>query len=347
MRVLYVERGYLVHNPLQYVYHRVQRWLSYRDQDGFFEQSLDIATAVSRTSLSRAKESLNKSQYDWLIVNWKQPGFTNEAERAESVCELLKVAKAKGVRTAVFINAAQAQYLPPEKVLDVAEVIFKREPWRDRTRYPISEHNQQKIVPTMIHCPLVPSPRNHFLARWIAKLQRTVVSCDSVELKYDVGFSGADAAEHSLRRDVWQRVVDENFSRIGGLQPNPQTNNPLPQQLLGDRLTGRAYQKALCAAKVNLALRGIGEYTFRHQELLAIGGFMLSDDSILASELPMPLEEGVHYVAFKDLEDMVSKIRYYAAHDDERCAIAKAGQQLFMRYYNSEVHAKTIRRSLE
>lgn len=69
---------------------------------------------------------------------------------------------------------------------------------------------------------------------------------------------------------------------------------------------------------------------------------MMSSPSIRDVELPMPLEEGKHYVAFDDMDDMVEKIRYYLSHEDERLKIAAAGKRLFDEYYNPERHGQEI-----
>jgi hypothetical protein len=270
--------------------------------------------------------------------------FRNETERFLAIKqELDKSALPK----ALFVNAAQAGYLPSEEVLNEFDLIFKREPWLDKSTYSISKENQAKIRPTIIHCPFAYASRNNFLARTYEAWRPTITTCRADEAIYDVGFSGADAAEHTLRRDAWQRVVSEGFSHIGGLQPNPFTNEPIPESLRGSRFNGRAYRDSLCRAKINLALDGIGEYTFRHQELLYVGAFVLSGPSIRNLDLIIPLKENKHYVAFDDLDDMVAKIRYYLAHDTERLAIARAGRELFFEYYDPQRHGQQILSALE
>ncbi len=194
----------------------------------------------------------------------------------------------------------------------------------------------------MISCPFVTLPRNSFISRFYMSLAPRINVCSAKEAVYDVGFSGADASAHSVRRDAWSRVLQGKFSTLGGLQKNPYVDTSLPAELLGPRFSGRAYRDALCAARINLALPGIGAYTFRHQELLYLGAFMLSHSSIDELELPMPLKEGEHYVSFRNPDEMADKIRYYLSHETERQKIAAAGKKLFDEYYKPERHAADI-----
>lgn len=344
MRVLYVTRGKQTMRGVRLIVHRARDFVQYRDQDGFFEASLAAAAQVETVSLARAAAALACDRYDWLIVNWKQEGFANEEARARTVTALLRASPA---RTAVFVGAAQAGYLPPVSVLDACDAVIKREPYRCRRRYAIHTANQRKIIPTIISCPFVVLPKAHTLARLWARWQPAVAPCRPAAERYDVGFSGFDAAAHTLRREAWQRVVNENLSTIGGLQPHPHTEAAIPEALRGPRLGKAAYRTALCAARINLALSGIGQYTFRHQELLYLGKFMLCDASITELELPLPLVEGTHYAAFHTLDDMLQKIRYYLAHEEKRRAIAAAGRELFFKHYRPHVHGKALVTALQ
>lgn len=344
MNILYITRGKQTTFLFKKFFHFLRDCLMYRDQDGFFEASLASVTDVTVTTLGQAEKQILKGGYDAVVMNWKQQGCSSEAERSEKFVRLLK--SCSDVKKAVFVGAAKAEYLPSEEVIDHCDVIFKREPFLDRSRYNISPYNQKKIFPTMIHCPFVRTPRDNWLSKSYHLIRPSVSVCEINDTVYEVGFSGTDAASHSLRREVWARVLEEGFSTIGGLQPNPKTPQKLPVELEGPRIKRKDYRDALCRAKVNLALDGIGEYTFRHQEILYLGGFLMSGPSIRDVELPMPLVEGVHYVAFDDLDDMVEKIRYYLDHEDERLKIAAAGKELFSEYYDPISHGQQLLRIL-
>lgn len=318
---------------------------TFSDQEGFFEAALYSQARVDTISFTKLEQQPEIAQsYDAVVVNMKCHPFASAEERDERLVTLFS---AVAVTKALFIGAARADFMLPDSVLNQVDVVFKREPYRDRTKYNLSSNNQQKIVPSMLSCPFVSLPRPTWLGSIVSLIGSAVEICDWEECDYEVGFSGADASHHTIRRDVWRRVVDEKFITIGGLQPNPYKKEPIPEDLAGPRFKGKKYRDALCAVKINLALPGIGEYTFRHQELLYLGKFMLSHNSIDELELPMPLEEGKHYVSFADVDEMVEKIHYYLKHEDERRAIAMAGKQLFDEYYDPERHGKEITARLQ
>ena len=97
-------------------------------------------------------------------------------------------------------------------------------------------------------------------------------------------------------------------------------------------ITGLEYAKAIGASKINIAILSEKRHgassgdrtTARTFEIPAAGGFMLHERTEEAMEY---FEEGKECAFFSDPEDLVAKIRYYLAHEDERRAIALAGRQ--------------------
>lgn len=85
------------------------------------------------------------------------------------------------------------------------------------------------------------------------------------------------------------------------------------------------YRRALAASKIALVFLSRANrdrYTRRNFEIPATGTFMLSE---YTSELAEMFEPGVHADYFHDRDELLAKIGYYLAHDDERRHIAKAG----------------------
>lgn len=343
MRILYVQKDLATTLPARLRQYLKQQ-VAFADQDGFFEASLREAGSVTTTTFRQCRNQVAwVNSFDVVVVNMKCYPFKDATDRDHQLSTFIMQLQ---TRTAVFIGAAEARIMLPDWVIDQVDVVFKREPFRDRTRYDLSVTNQEKIVPTMISCPFVRLWRPTFWARCARFVYRPVPDCQAKTTQYDVGFSGVNAYSHTLRFDVWQRVIAEEFSTVGGLQPNPYKAEQLPAALIGPRYHGRAYRRALCAAKINLALPGIGEYTFRHQELLYLGACMMADTTIAERELPIPLEPEVHYIAFANLDDLVKKINYYLEHPAARARIAAAGQALFTEYYQPKRHAAQIRKVL-
>ena len=59
-------------------------------------------------------------------------------------------------------------------------------------------------------------------------------------------------------------------------------------------------------------------------DILACGGFCLTN---YQPEIATLFEDGKELVMYTDMEDMVMKVGYYLAHEEERLQIAQAGQE--------------------
>ena len=58
-------------------------------------------------------------------------------------------------------------------------------------------------------------------------------------------------------------------------------------------------------------------------EALGSGSFLLTDT---IPEDQNVFREGVHFVGYSNMNDMIDKAKYYLEHEDERAAIAARGQ---------------------
>ena len=348
MHVLYITRDLGNHGILRKWYRDIRRSFYFNEQDGFFEASLcQIANVTEVTAAAVLGGAVDLNRFDATVINLKAKNFADEQERFA----FYKLCREQSDNPlALFIGAAQAQHMLSDEVLDTFDVIFKREPFFDKDRYQIAERNKKKIVPSMLSCPVQPIPRENLLGSlysfFSSKGSRSRERANAVIR--DVFFVGKMCSRHRLREDVVKRLVeDSNIDFAGGLLPHDSLSELRPpDDLSAKKLKGDSYISSINAAKINLALDGIGQYTFRHQELLSLGAFMMSGPSIREVELPVPLEEGKHYVAFDDLDDMVEKIRYYLAHEDERSKIAAAGKALFDEYYDPVRHGALIKSRL-
>jgi spore maturation protein CgeB len=74
-------------------------------------------------------------------------------------------------------------------------------------------------------------------------------------------------------------------------------------------------------------------------ETMHAGAMLLESSNPQTAAL---FQDGVDYVSFSDKEDMINKINYYLAHDEERKMIAKSGREKLLRYYNSKLFVKKI-----
>lgn len=78
-------------------------------------------------------------------------------------------------------------------------------------------------------------------------------------------------------------------------------------------------------AKIVLNVPVAGDLNFRFFEALACGALLITKRFAAGQE--RWFQENVHYVAFETADELISQIQYYLVHDEQRLAIARAGQQ--------------------
>ena len=125
-----------------------------------------------------------------------------------------------------------------------------------------------------------------------------------------------------------KRAIPDLELKIWG----PAAWSVMPDLYQGHPVFGIEYAKAIRLSRINLGLlteqhegASSGDLiTARTFEIPGAGGFMLHERTTEAEQF---FEDGRDCVLFSDHDEMVDKIHYYLAHDDERCAIAAAGRQ--------------------
>ena len=91
------------------------------------------------------------------------------------------------------------------------------------------------------------------------------------------------------------------------------------------------YMDEMCDARVCLDLPGRGETCFRLIEYLAVGACMIGPE--LETELPVPLETGVHLVRVpRNLDGLVHGCEQLLSDVSRREAIGRAAADYFDRY---------------
>lgn len=308
-------------------------------QDGFFVGSLYNAFNVVEQDLewlTKNASSVN-AHFDALFINFKSdPASTGINPEELPFLSRISIPKV------LVVSNAEAGALPDDPLLDLFDLVFKREHYIDLDRYPVSAANKEKIRNTMLGCPLIKTT-----TRNVQKIRPETLGFNqpSKSFSHDLFFSGKTT--DPIRLSAMTRLKDEGFNIVGGLNAHKKYDDPIPPDLLAPRFSRSEYIEAIRGSKINLALEGYGEYTFRHNEILFLCAFMLSSPAIRGIQLPMNLIENTHYVCFEGLDDMVDKVRYYLTHDAERETIAQAGRNLFEAEYDLKKHGEYIKQTIQ
>ncbi|WP_322802452.1 CgeB family protein [Thermoflexus sp.] len=131
---------------------------------------------------------------------------------------------------------------------------------------------------------------------------------------YEVGFVGNIAQAH--RRTARARRLKRIAERF---HTNDFYRTYMPEEV------GRIYSQSRIVFNCSIA----GDVTMRIFEGTACGALVLTD--AIANGLDELFEIGREIVVYQDDEDLLGKIAYYLTHDEEREAIARAGQRRTLR----------------
>jgi hypothetical protein len=92
-----------------------------------------------------------------------------------------------------------------------------------------------------------------------------------------------------------------------------------------------AYMDEICDARVCLDLPGRGELCYRLIEYLAVGACVIGPE--LATEMPVPLESGVHLIRVpRSLDGLIDECDRLVRDDGMRETVARAAEDYFDRY---------------
>ena len=299
-------------------------------QDGFFEAAMDTAFQVTRLRANQVLPELSHlaRRFDAIVVNYKQGGEISWRHA------LLQKLGAADIPTILFYNAAKAGHIPGDDVLDSFDLVFKREHFLDLDRYAIANRNKLKLHTTMLECS----------AKTISRIERYRRTQSNTSYSHDVFFSGSTTSP--IRTEAWETMISSGLSFTGGLQLR-KYRGPKENKYRVAKLQYRKYLKTILSSKINLALEGYGEFTFRHLEIWCAGAFMISTKSMRDLALPMNVRENEHYVVFEDMQDLRDKLHYYSRNEREREKIASAGRSMFLRDYDPVKHGQQLHMAIE
>lgn len=315
------------------------RWdgTRFRSVRAFFRVSLGTIAAVDDISLAAfLRDPRRATGYDAVVVNrrYVKRRAIDHAERIAAIASI-------SVPKILFDSSDRPDRIAPDETLDVFDLVFKREPFRDRDRYAIAARNKLKIRATMLPCAsLRPSQFADVASLDVARFGPRRPSAQS---KTDVFFLGG--ATSKSRVELVRMLRRQPLVFSGGLH-TALPELPVEAGLHARRVLHGSFATRARDARINLALEGRGPFTFRHLDFWYLACFMVSPPSIAELETPLPFVDGKHYVSFDSPDDLLDKVRYYLDRDGERLEIAAAGRRMFEENYSFARHGDAILRAL-
>ncbi|TAN46038.1 MAG: glycosyltransferase family 1 protein, partial [Rhodospirillales bacterium] len=131
-----------------------------------------------------------------------------------------------------------------------------------------------------------------------------------------LSFVGDMGRWHPYRRHILDKIKESGL---------PLHTGTVPQDMASS-----IYARSTISLNISLN----GDINHRVGEVLAAGGFLLTDRLAPESGLETLLEDGKHLAFYSGLEELTDKIGYYLAHPSEAKAIRMAGQTKFMAEHN-------------
>lgn len=343
MKILYVkkqERGAFWKRSLR----ELRDSFNWHNRVGFFCASLRTQADVKRTSLDQirkySKQEINK--FDAVIFNY-ECNFRSEGRPLESSERALRELNPKltDVPVILLLTSPDAEMVPRNEMMEMLDLVFRREHFKDLDRYKkLNAESKAKLRTTALSCPLIPANILNY-----NRIDPKKYGHKNVPKNYshDVFFLGQETSRSFMRTKILEKISKTGIPFHGGLHTdvrNPERD--IPSHLQFERLSKRKFYQTTRNSKINLALDGYGEFTYRHWECWALCSFILSSPSVNKVKLPFDIVDGTHLVTFENEHDLIEKIRYYLDHDQEREEIARNGRRLFEEEYNFHKHGKYI-----
>jgi len=149
----------------------------------------------------------------------------------------------------------------------------------------------------------------------------------------DVVFAGT----WECRREWWlEKLTEFDLSVWGNMWESVDESKPLRRHWKGNAVYGEEISRLFAVSKIHLNFlreQNKDSHNVRSFEIPGFGGFLLTQRSVeQAEELYM---EGREIACFESVDELKEKIRYYLEHEDERLAIAAAGNERAVREHQA------------
>ena len=252
--------------------------------------------------------------FDGIFVNWKFTNYRKDKNDLET--KLLKLSELFNKKKVIVDVRDTSIDIIKNEILDNFDYVIKREKNKQTTN--------KKYLTTILPCRLVnyKISKNKEIINW----NKIGNSKPNDNTTYDIFFSGKKTSKY--RKDVIEFLQTKEYNFLGDSEDL--------------KISSDQYLPSIYKSSINLALEGLGEFTFRHLEILASCSFMLCQSSINELELPLPLIDGKHFVSFKNKEDLVEKVNFYLKNNVLRNEIALNGRKVLEEHYSPKKHGKFL-----
>lgn len=165
---------------------------------------------------------------------------------------------------------------------------------------------------------------------------------------YGATFVGGIADVHAKGTAVLERVAGEIELDVWGygLESLP-ADSSLRKRFHGEawglEMYNVFYNSEIVVNRHSSAAENFAN-NMRLYEATGVGSFLITDEKDNLGEL---FETGKEIETYSDAGELIDKIRYYLTHEEERCAIARAGQERTLRDHTYRQRMKELEQIIE
>tara|TARA_Y100000591_G_scaffold328923_1_gene356445 strand:- start:362 stop:1369 length:1008 start_codon:yes stop_codon:yes gene_type:complete len=252
--------------------------------------------------------------FDGIFINWKFTNYRKDKEEVE--LKLYKLSKKFSIKKVIIDGTDRSKNIIKDEILDGYDYVIKREKNKSIS--------SKKFFTTILPCKLIDYKisKNKENINW-SKIGNSEPNYNPT---FDIFFSGQQSS--NLRKELIEFLKSKNYNFFGRTEKL--------------KIPFNDYLKTIYNSRINLALEGKGEFTFRHLEILATCSFMVCQSSINDLDLPLPLLDGKHFVSFNNKDDLEEKINFYLKNDKSRNDIALNGRRVLEKHYSPKKHGEFL-----
>jgi len=250
--------------------------------------------------------------FDGIFINFK---FTNSRNKFETYSKLLKLSNKFKIKKVIIDIRDGSKDTISDELIARYDFVIKREKNKSI--------DNKKYLSTMLPC----TNLDYKISKKIENINWNKFghSIPNNKFKFDIYFSGSLVSKK--RADIYNFLQNKNLNLFFNTEKG---------------FNKKQFSDNIYNSRINLALPGHGEFTFRHLEILCNCSFLICDKEINDMELPLPIKDGEDFITYENEKDLLEKINYYLKNDYLRSKIALNGRKQLEKYYSPKNHGENI-----